>query len=112
MSVPSRPVTLALFGAAAITSGLIRFLFQPGGHTGLWFGIAVGVASWVSAGLVAIGRSRVGLAIGLVAITMLGGWFFYEALVKKGIAQAEIRQLVMIVVAAVGLLLLARGPAT
>jgi len=89
--------TLALFGLATLASGLYRYLSAEGGEKGLWFGVVMGAVALAGAAALARGRRAAGLALGGTAVAFVGGWFTYEALVKKGLAEAEPRQLALIV---------------
>ncbi|MEM6673971.1 MAG: hypothetical protein AAF726_14090 [Planctomycetota bacterium] len=83
-----------------IASGLTRFVFQPGGEKGLWFGLAMGALGLVAARLSAVGRRGVSLAVAVPTLAVVAGWFCYESFVLKGFAEAEVRQLVIIGVTA------------
>jgi len=87
---------LTVFAVAVIASGCIRFFTQEGGSVGLWFGIVMGGVGL--AGVVAFksGNVLLGHIAGYVSVVTVGGWFVYEALIKKGFAVAEVRQLVII----------------
>lgn len=101
MSDARRALALALFGLATTSSGLYRYLSAPDGEKGLWFGLVMGGLALAGALLLARGPRSVGLALGTIAVALVLGWFVYEALVKKGLAVAEYRQLALIVFAAV-----------
>ena len=93
-----RLIAIAIFGVVVIGSGLWRFLTAEGGSTGLWFGVVMGGLGLLSSGLFA---ARVNLAahgLAWICLVLVGGWFGYEALIEKGIADAEPRQLIVIVV--------------
>ena len=96
------------YGACVIASGLWRFFSAEGGHAGLWFGLVMGGLALFSGWLFWQGRARTaGILIGL-CLVFVGGWFIYESFVKKGLYQAEPRQLMIIaltVVVAVALLI-------
>lgn len=99
MNLRSRALILAAFGLATVASGVYRFASAEGGEKGLWFGIVMGGTGLGGAALLARGRRRAGSALGWIAVVFVGGWFAYEALVKKGFDQAEPRQLALIVAA-------------
>lgn len=87
---------LTVFAIAVIASGCIRFFTQEGGSTGLWFGIVMGVVALGGVAAFKSGKTLVGYIIGYVSVVTVGGWFVYEALIKKGFAVAEVRQLIII----------------
>lgn len=101
--------TLALFGVATLASGLYRYLSADGGEKGLWFGVVMGAIGLAGAASLARGRRAPGRALGWTAVVFVGGWFTYEALVKKGLAEAEPRQLALIAFAAFVAAVLARS---
>ncbi|MEM9379428.1 MAG: hypothetical protein AAGB93_05705 [Planctomycetota bacterium] len=109
MSSPSHTVALTLFGLAVVTSGLVRYLTQEGGEKGLWFGLVMGSAGLVAARLSAVGRSRSALGLAAPTLAFVGGWFCYESFVLKGVAEAEVRQLVIIAVTALTAVVLVVG---
>lgn len=106
-------LVLALFGLATITSGLIRYLTQDGGEKGLWFGIVMGSLSLAGALTVRSGRRKAGLALGWTALAFVVGWFSFEVFVRKGLGQAEIRQIVLLAFALMcaGMVATAKRPA-
>ena len=91
-----RAFVTALFGWAVIGSGLWRFLSREGGQAGLWFGIVMGGLALVAATLFLFRMPKYAAIVTWVCLAFVGGWFCYEALIKKGLAVAETRQLVII----------------
>jgi hypothetical protein len=87
----------AFYGLAIIASGMLRYFGEPGGHTGLWFGIVFGTLSLIAAFCFSKSRQRLGMSLMWVSVLFVGGWFFYEAVIKKGVMNAEPRLLVMII---------------
>ena len=59
----------------------------------------------VGAWLLREGRNGLGMAVTFVVLAFVGGWFGYEALVLKGVNDAEPRQL-MVFGASIALLVL------
>ncbi len=92
-----KAITVGIFGTCVIASGLWRFFLFEGGHTGLTFGAAMGVIAVLSATLLVNSHRIPGLILAWISIAFVGGWFFYEALIKKGLAVAEPRQLIVLV---------------
>ncbi len=84
------------YGVAVIASGLMRYLSQPDGDKGLWFGVIFGAVALLAAFLLARNKRLVSAALLWTSIVFVGGWFVYEALIKKGISNSEPRQLVII----------------
>ncbi len=102
-------VLMGLYGVSVIASGLWRFLSAEGGHTGLTFGIVMGLIAFASGWLISSNKTVPGFSLAWICVLLAGGWFIYEALVKKGFENAETRQLVVIVISvAVGLILATR----
>lgn len=89
---------LALYGLIVVGSGMLRYFGQDGGETGLWFGIVMGTLALIAAAFFKFDRKLPGHLIVWPTIAIVGGWFFYEALIKKGFAHSETRQLVVIAV--------------
>ena len=89
------------YGLCVVASGLMRYFLEPGGETGLWFGIVFGLLAWIAA--LCFGSNKTGIARALLSICVVfvGGWFFYEALIKKGFADAELRMLFLIVLSVI-----------
>ena len=98
--------TLGLFATAVAASGIFRFVSAEGGHKGLWFGLVMSLVAAGGAMLIAARKRAVGLGVGLFATVVVGGWFGYEALLDKGWANAESRQLVILVLSLVVLVVL------
>lgn len=90
-------VYVAIFyGLAIVASGLVRYLGQEGGDKGLWFGIVFGALAWIAALFLARSRQLIGMCLLWSCVLFVGGWFVYEALIKKGFSEAEPRMLVII----------------
>lgn len=96
MSDRIKSLALLLFGFAVITSGCMRYFNEPDGEKGLWFGLVMGGGALLSSFLVICGKRRLGLGVAWASVFFVGGWFIYEALIHKGLAIAETRQLVII----------------
>lgn len=96
MPTKHRALALFLYALAVIASGLWRYTTQEGGEKGLWFGLVMGGLGLVGAGLLRAGRTRPGMGLAIVTLAFVGGWFAYESFVDKGLAHAEIRQLILI----------------
>lgn len=107
MKLTSNAVVTLVYGLCVLASGLYRFLSEEGGHAGLWFGIVMGGVALIASGLFAVQKTIAGHVLAWLAIAFVGGWFFYEALIKKGLAEAETRLLLVLglTVVAAGLLL-------
>ena len=86
------------FGLIVLASGLWRYFGAEGGTNGLWFGVVMGGVAMASGGLFRIGMATAAGVLAWVSIALVGGWFGYEALIKKGITVAEPRQLIVIAV--------------
>ncbi len=91
-----RTTTMGLFGLTVLGSGLWRFFSADGGHAGLWFGIVMGGLAFLSASLFFVRRTGPGILFAAISILLVGGWFGYESFIKKGFANSEIRQLIVI----------------
>ncbi len=89
-------ITSATFGLCVIASGLWRFLSAEGGHAGLWFGLVMGSASLLSSWLFLKDRVVPARVLIWTSLVIVGGWFSYESFIKKGLANAELRQLIII----------------
>lgn len=105
---------MALFALVVVASGFYRVLSADGGQTGLWFGITMGGMALCSCWLLVTENQRPGFFVAWLCILVVGGWFAYESFVKKGIANAEPRQLIVIGVALITALalLLRNNPAS
>ncbi len=99
---------LAGYSLAVIVSGIYRIVSAEGGTTGLIFGLVMGLLGFAGAGLIAVRRTTIGAVVSGIVVVFVGGWFFYESFVKKGVENAEIRQLIVIGLSglAMGLVLL------
>ena len=86
----------AFYALVVLASGLMRYLGQSGGEKGLWFGIVFGSLAAVAAICFAYRKRTVGTVAIWLCMLFVGGWFVYEALIKKGISEAEPRMLVVI----------------
>lgn len=89
------------FSLAVIASGCIRYFSQEGGEKGLWFGAVMGALGLASSALLRSGHHAKGVAASFATVALVGGWFFYESVVLKGLADAEPRQLVVLALAIV-----------
>lgn len=96
MKLTNNAVTMFVYGLCVIASGLYRFLSQEGGNAGLWFGIVMGGASLIAAACFVSGKTIVGYVLAWLSLAFVGGWFFYEALIKKGWAESETRLLLVL----------------
>ncbi len=88
------------FGSVVFASGLWRYFGAEGGSNGLWFGVVMGGLAVASGVLFHVRKKSAANLTAWLAILFVGGWFGYEALIKKGITVAEPRQLMVIAVAA------------
>ena len=93
----------ACFGVAVILSGLYRYFMEPGGTSGLWFGLVMGALALLASLLQMTRISVVGDLLALVVALFVGGWFCYE---NFGKAKHELRMYLMIVVSAAELAVL------
>ena len=94
-------IAAMFYGLVVIASGMLRYFGQDGGETGLWFGIVMGSAALIAAASFWLGQWTIARILAGATVVFVGGWFFYEALIKKGFAQAEPRQLIVIAVSCV-----------
>ena len=92
----TRTVAIAIYGLVVIASGMVRYFGAEGGETGLIFGLVMGTISLVAAACFCFNQNLTGMILAWLCILFTGGWFIYEALIKKGISEAETRQLVVI----------------
>ena len=109
-----KSLAVGLYGVSVIASGMLRYFGQDGGETGLIFGAIMGLIAIVAAVCFAVDQKVAGHCLAWSTILLVGGWFVYEALVKKGFDVAELRQLVIIalsVLAATVLLVPKKGGA-
>ncbi len=93
----------ACFGVAVILSGLYRYFMEPGGTSGLWFGLVMGAAALVASLLQTTRISLVGDLLAMVVACFVGGWFCYENFAK---GKHELRMYLMIAVSAAELAML------
>ena len=85
-------------------------MFSPGGENGLWFGLVMGTLALLGSWLLSKGKTLPGLVLAALTLAFTGGWYAWECFVIKGFADAEWRQLIMIMVSVVvALLLVKRG---
>ena len=89
---------LLYYGLAIYVSGFGRFLLASGGEKGLWFGLVTGSLSLAASWLFAKGKSLFGGILAALSIAFTGGWYAWECFMIKGFADAEWRQLSMVVV--------------
>ena len=92
----SRTLVASVFGIAVIGSGLMRYLGQPNGEKGLWFGVVMGGIALLAAVCFRYGMVTPARVMIWLSILFVGSWFIYEALIKKGFGEAEPRMLVII----------------
>ena len=103
-----RTATMLVYGLCIVASGLFRYFSSDGGHAGLWFGIVMGTVALLAGGSYWLGNRTIGHVLAWLTVAFVGGWFFYESLIKKGWAEAETRLLLMFGLSiVVGLILLA-----
>ena len=89
-------IVAAVYGLAVIASGMVRYFGQEGGATGLWFGLIMGLLAITAAIFFHFSKKILGHCLIWSSLLVVGGWFVYEALIKKGLAEAEPRQLMII----------------
>jgi len=99
--IKASSITICLYGAVVMASGVWRVVSADGGTTGLWFGLVMGGIAWLSGVLYWMDKRQWANALAFCCIAVVGGWFGYESLLKKGYANSEIRQLVVIVLSVV-----------
>jgi len=92
----SKPLAIALFGTAVITSGLLSLLGREGGTAGLKFGLVMGGLALVAALLLWMNLRLPGTAVAWLAVAFVGGWFIYDAFIKRGFGQGDLRKYVMV----------------
>ncbi len=90
----------ACFGVAVILSGLYRYFMEPGGTSGLWFGLVMGVLALLASLLQITRIWLAGDLLAMVVASFVGGWFCYENLAK---GKHELRMYLMIFLSAVEL---------
>jgi len=91
----------AVFAVVVLASGIYRYASAPGGVEALWFGVVMGAIAGGSSLAFFRGWRALGIGLGAFAVLTVGGWFVYEALIQKGLAVAERRQLALIVLSVV-----------
>ena len=84
-----------------MASGVWRVMSAEGGSTGLGFGLVMGGVAWLSAALYWFRQSVAAKVVALFCLVVVGGWFTYESFFRKGFANAELRQLLVIFVSLV-----------
>ena len=92
-----KTVAISLYGVAVIASGMMRYFGDDGGETGLIFGIVMGGISLIAASVFVLQKKWIASVLAWFSVIVVGGWFVYEALIKKGLQESETRQLVLIV---------------
>ncbi len=110
MSNKYKAVMMAIYALVVIGSGIYRIVSQDGGTTGLYFGLVMGGIAAAGSLLFWLNQPPLAYLDSFLAVSLVGGWFCYESFVKKGIAQAEPRQLIVIVITFVVLILLILPP--
>jgi hypothetical protein len=91
-----KPLATALYGLAVIASGLVSTLGQEGGKAGLWFGLVMGGLALAASALLWMNCRITGAAVAWLAVGFVGGWFVYDAFIKRGFAQGDFRMYLMI----------------
>jgi len=100
IEITTKAAVTAFFGLAVIASGLYRFLAQAGGEKGLWFGLVTGTGALAAAWLIYSDRRLTGMGLAWTVVALVGGWFFYECLIDKGLGAAEPRMLAVLLLSA------------
>ena len=72
-----------VFGITVIGSGLFRYFFEKDGETGLWFGVVIGGIGLVAAILFFLKKATTARILATICACIAGGWFIYEAWIKK-----------------------------
>ncbi len=85
------------YGVAVIASGLYRVLAEPGGETGLWFGLVMGSLLLLSTLLFKKFRYLAALSL-LIVTLMVGGWFVFENFFEN---KHQIRMYVIIILSVI-----------
>lgn len=101
MSTRRTASVFAVFAVVVLASGIYRYASAPGGVEAIWFGVVMGAIAGGSSLAFFLGWRALGIGLGAFAVLTVGGWFVYEALIQKGLAVAERRQLALIVVSIV-----------
>lgn len=96
MSILKPWLVALIYGLAVIASGMIRYLGSPGGDAGLWFGVVMGGLAVAASGCFWTDRVLFGTILTWFTIAVVGGWFVFEALIEKGIFEAEVRMLAIL----------------
>ena len=92
---------MAVFALVVIASGIYRIVSDDGGTTGLTFGLVMGGIAAAASILFWMERPFLAYLDSFLSISLVGGWFIYESFIKKGLGNAEPRQLIVIAVTAV-----------
>jgi hypothetical protein len=71
-------LALGLFGLAVIGSGLFRYLTDPGGQNGLYFGLVMGGIALAGALLAAFNQILAARLVGGLGIAFVLLWFGYD----------------------------------
>ena len=103
-----RMLLAAFFGLAVLTSGFWRYFSAEGGHAGLWFGVVMGGLALTGSWLFLQGRITLASTATWTSLAFVGGWFVYESFVKKGLADAETRQLLIIALTTIAIVTMIR----
>jgi len=113
MTSKSRFLAIAIYGLAVMASGLLSLLGREGGTAGLKFGLVMGGLALVAALLLWMNLRLLGTAVAWVAVAFVGGWFVYDAFIKRGFGQGDLRKYTMIALslAAVAVLSVRSQPA-
>ncbi len=96
MTIHDKSIAVSLYALAVLASGFVRYVAQEGGSTGLVFGLTMGALALVGAFLLRGRFPRTGLFVAAAVTSLVGGWFVYESFVRKDLADAEVRQLIVI----------------
>lgn len=98
MSREFKTLAIAVYGLAVVASGLLSLLAKEPGKAGLLFGLVMGALALGASLLCWLNQRIAGLLAAWLAVGFVGGWSIYDVFVKKGVAQAEFRVYVLIVV--------------
>ena len=106
MSNKNKAILMAVYAIVVIASGIYRIVSSEGGTTGLYFGLVMGGIAAAGSLLFWLDKPLLANFDSFLSVAFVGGWFCYESFVKKGFANAEPRQLIVIVITLVVLVLL------
>ena len=101
-----KSIVMAVYALVVIGSGIYRIVSQEGGTTGLYFGLVMGGIAAAASVLFWMNKNFLAYLDTFLSISLVGGWFCYESFVKKGLGDAEPRQLIVIAVTAIVLILM------